>query len=132
MAISGGLCDLHPGISAGLSASPAASHSGTLCPFSQTDKPPQSTLEYILSKTLGLSRHCSLLTGECPNAFSISVGTEPLQAVLPSLRQTNPSQSTLEYILSKTLGLSRHCSLLTGERPNTFSVSVGTEPLLPS
>src|SRR5436190_9676270 len=85
MAISGGLCDLHPGISAGFSASPAASYSGTLCPFSPTDKPSQSTLEYILSKTLGASHHCSLLTGERPNTdatFSVSLSTEPL---LPSM-----------------------------------------------
>src|SRR5437879_5636432 len=77
-AISRGCYDLHPGPSAGPCARPAASHSGT----PQTDKPPQSTLGYILSKTMGLSRHSPLLAGERPNTdvtFSVSLSNESLR-----------------------------------------------------
>src|SRR5436190_6114212 len=84
MANSGGLCDLHPGISAGLSASPAASHFGTPRVSSLRQTNLHSRHSSTLSKTMGLSRHASLLTGERPNtdaSFSVSLSTEPL---LPS------------------------------------------------
>jgi len=84
MANSGGLGDLHPGISAGFSASPAASHSNTpRVPYlRQTNL--HSRHSSSLSKTTGLSRHDSLLSGERPNtdaSFSVSLSNEPL---LPS------------------------------------------------
>src|SRR6266496_6196032 len=100
MANSGGLCDLHPGITAGLSASSAASHSRT--PRASPSRTPHAS------------------PSRTPHA--------------PSLRQAN-LHSRHSSTLSKTMGLSCHGSLLAGERPNTdasFSVSLSTEPLLPS
>jgi len=108
MTNSGDLCDLHPGISAGFSASPAASHSGTFRASSLLDISAGLSASPVVSHS-GTSRAASL-------------------------RQTNP-HSQHSSTLSKTTGLSRHDSLLTGERPNTdasFSVLLSTESLLPS
>src|SRR5438552_13951854 len=115
MANSGGLGDHHPGISAGFSASPAASHSNTpRVPYlRQTNL--HSRHSSSLSKTTGLSRHDSLLSGERPNtdaSFSVSHSTEPL---LPSvanvlradgiadLLQTYPNQRFVDTLTSIAL-----------------------------
>ena len=105
MANSRGLCDLHPGISAGPFASPAASHSGTSAVHSLRQTNPHSRHSSTLSKTLGLSSHHSLLIGERPNTdatFSVShlsqftVHTLAFMATLPVIHSV---QITLRRLL---------------------------------
>src|SRR6266496_2063419 len=116
MANSGGLCDLHPGITAGLSASSAASHSHT--PRASHSRTPHASPSHTPHASPSRTPHPS--PSRTPHA--------------PSLRQANLHSRHLST-LSKTMGLSCHGSLLAGECPNTdasFSVSLSTEPLLPS
>ena len=138
MANSGGLCDLHPGITTGLSASPVASHSGTprtLSLFRQTNL--HSRHSSTLSKTTSLSCHASLLTGEHPNldaSFSVSLSTEPL---LPSeanvlradgivdLLKTYPNQRFIDIHIYCSLWCMRWLSRQLF-RPYTWSIATAS------
>src|SRR5277367_1383974 len=120
MAISGGLSALHPGII------PDTSHVSP----SGTSRVSQSNTSVFPSganlygpQTIGLSHHCSLLTGEYPytdTTFSVSLGSDH-----------SHSQNLYGH---QTTGFLCASSLLTGvERPNTdatFSVSLGMAPPL--
>ena len=130
MAIPEGHCYLHPGISVGLSASPAESHSGVSVRLSANpaesypDTPrvsslrqaiPHSRHSSTLSKTLGLSRHSSLLTRERPNTdgpFSVSVSNEPL---LPSVANILHADGIAKLL--KTYPNQRFVDTLTSTAP---------------